>query len=82
MTPSELAAWRKWMGYSQRDAAAALGVSLPTYQRWERGSRWKDGTEIELEKRVGLACAAIANGLDQFDPQTLGITAHPEECAG
>ncbi len=34
---TETAAWRTRMGLSQRAAAKALGVSLPTFQAWERG---------------------------------------------
>lgn len=38
MTPEELKQWRESLGLSQRAAAIALGVTLPTYQAWERGA--------------------------------------------
>ena len=37
MTPAEIKQWRASLGLSQRAAADALGVTLPTYQAWERG---------------------------------------------
>jgi DNA-binding XRE family transcriptional regulator len=46
MTPADLAAWREHMAYTQRQAAAALGVTLATYQRLERGAEWADGAAV------------------------------------
>lgn len=63
MTPAHLDAWRQHMGYSQRAAAAALGVTLATYQRLERGAEWTDGAAVTIDLRTALACAAIAAGL-------------------
>ena len=63
MTPADLAAWRQGMCYSQRAAAAALGVTLATYQRLERGAEWTDGATVTIDRRTALACAAIAAGL-------------------
>lgn len=77
MTSSDLAAWRKWMGFSQRDAAAALGVSLPTYQRLERGAKWSDGVPVEVDRRTALACSAIASGVDEFAPWRVGVSSSP-----
>lgn len=68
MTPAELATWRTHMRLSQRDAAAALGVSLPTYQRLERGAEWADGAPVQIDRRTALACAAIAAGLNEWCP--------------
>jgi transcriptional regulator with XRE-family HTH domain len=66
MTPADLAAWRAKMGYTQRAAAAALGVSLPTYQRMERGADFATGKAQVIDRRTALACAAIADGLDEW----------------
>ena len=63
MTPADLAAWRERMAFTQRQAAAALGITLPTYQRLERGAEWTDGTPVQIDRRTALACAAIAAGL-------------------
>lgn len=80
MTPADLAAWRQHMALSQREAAAALGVSLPTYQRIERGAEWADGAPVQIDRRTALACAALAAGLDEWkaaslpdDPLGLGL---------
>jgi DNA-binding transcriptional regulator YiaG len=37
MTPADLAAWRRRMGWPQPKAAAALDTPLGTYRRWEQG---------------------------------------------
>jgi len=66
MTPTDLAAWRQHMGYTQREAAAALGVSAPAYQQWERGSRFDSGAPVEIDRRTALACAALAAGLSEW----------------
>lgn len=63
MTPADLAAWRVHMGMSQRAAAESLGVSLSTYQQWECGASFRDGTPLPPDLRTALACAALAAGL-------------------
>ena len=68
MTPSDLSAWRNRMGYSQRAAAAALGVQLPAYQEWERGARFRDGRPVVIDRRTELACAALAAGITGYSP--------------
>lgn len=65
------------MGFSQRDAAAALGVSLPTYQRLERGAKWADGVPVEVDRRTALACSAIASGVDKLTPWRVGVSSSP-----
>ena len=66
MTPADLAAWELHMGYSQRQAAEALGVTLPTYQQWRRGARFKDDAPVEIDRRTALACSALAAGLPEW----------------
>ena len=66
MTPADLAAWQAHMGFTQRQAAAALGVTLPTYQEWRRGARFKDDAPVEIDRRTALACAALAAGLPEW----------------
>ena len=68
MTPADLAAWRQHMGYTQAQAAAALGVQPVTYQEWERGARFRDGRPVEIDRRTALACAALAAGLPCWTP--------------
>lgn len=61
--PADLLAWRQDLGLTQRGAATALGVSLPTYQQLERGTAWATGKPVEIDKRTALACAAIKAGI-------------------
>lgn len=68
MTPADLAAWRAHMAYTQRQAAAALGITLATYQRLERGAEWADGAAVTIDRRTALACAALAAGLAEWPP--------------
>lgn len=68
MTPADLAAWRAQMTLTQRKAAAALGVTLATYQRLERGAEWADGAAVTIDSRTALACAALAAGLSEWQP--------------
>ena len=63
MTPADLAAWRASLGLSQRAAAAALGVTLATYQALERGRAWGTERPLLIDRRTALACAAIRAGL-------------------
>jgi len=72
MTPVDLAAWRQHMQFSQRAAAAALGITLTTYQRLERGAEWSDGAAVKIDHRTALACAALAAGLSEWSqaPET------------
>lgn len=56
MTPADIRAWRSAMGYTQQQAAQALGVSLRTIKAWEGG-------ETAVPAIVPLACEALAAGL-------------------
>lgn len=66
MTPTDLSTWRHRMGYTQRDAALALGVQPVTYQEWERGARFRDERPVTIDRRTELACAAIAVGITEY----------------
>ena len=59
MTPATLRAWQAHMGYTQKAAAAALGVSWATYKRWLVG---------EVPRLTALSCAALAAGLGEWAP--------------
>lgn len=52
MTPTDLRNWRKRLGLSQAEAAAALGRSLRAYQNLEAGTR-------PVRHDTALACAWI-----------------------
>lgn len=75
MTPADLSTWRQHMALTQRAAAAALGVSLPTYQQWERGSRFDSAATVEIDRRTALACAALAAGMSEWTATTATATA-------
>ena len=62
-TADSLKAWRERMGYSQRDACEQLGCSRTAYGRWESGIQ-------PVPRYIGLACAALAMGMDSNDNDT------------
>jgi transcriptional regulator with XRE-family HTH domain len=57
--PKTVIAWREAMGYSQRDAAEALGCSRASIQNWEQGIN-------ECPRYIGLAMAALALGMHPY----------------
>lgn len=68
MTSADFRAWRAAMGFSQAQAAAALGVNLYTVKNYDAGAtraRDADGERIAIEipRTIALACAALAAGL-------------------
>lgn len=52
-------AWREAMGFSQRDAAEALGCARQALHNWEHGT-------VECPRYIGLAMAALAMGMGPF----------------
>jgi len=68
MTPVQFKAWRVDLGYTQDQAAAALGVSKSTIVNYETGVRRDTGEPIIIPKVVALACLAVKEGLgdDKF----------------
>lgn len=67
MTPESFRAWRKSLGWKQKDAAEKLGLKKRVIQYYEKGNR--DGKTVEIPKTVELACLALALGLDSYDGQ-------------
>ena len=59
LTGATLQAWRERMGYSQRDAATALGCSRGAWANWESGAH-------DVPRYIGLACAALALGMSGY----------------
>ena len=53
MPPERFKAWRKSLGMSQKEAAAALGLKRRIVQYYEKGVR--DGSDIEVPKTVLVA---------------------------
>lgn len=60
---TRLAAWRQHMGWPQRRAADALGVTLATYQQWENEVSRHTGEHVEPPLTALLAAAALEAGL-------------------
>ncbi|KZK99198.1 MULTISPECIES: helix-turn-helix transcriptional regulator [unclassified Pseudovibrio] len=65
MKPSQFRAWRKSMGYKQKEAAERLGLKKRMIQYYENGNR--DGKPVEIPKSVRLACYALSTGIADFD---------------
>ncbi len=84
MQPKAFRRWRKSLGLSQKEAAAALGLKRRVVQYYEKGER--EGEPIEIPKSVRLACYAVSAGVRDYhgppaeaDPkatETSGETAH------
>ncbi len=53
------------MGYSQREAGEALGLSVGSVQNYEAGER-REGRPVIIPKTVELACAALALGVSEY----------------
>ncbi|ESX13514.1 MULTISPECIES: helix-turn-helix transcriptional regulator [unclassified Mesorhizobium] len=52
MTPEEFKAWRQSSGFSQTEAAEALGVSRGSIENYERGTRREDGRPVLIPGSV------------------------------
>ena len=75
MTPEQFRAWRKSLGWKQKDAAERLGLKKRMIQYYEKGDR--DGKAVQIPKTVRLACYALAQGIADFDGAE--VTALPPE---
>lgn len=72
MTHQQLQAWQKRMGFTNPQAAEALGMSLSGYRQQRLGVHRTRGTPIEIDRRTELACLALeAMALGVFDPDKL-----------
>lgn len=63
MTPADLRAWQRHMGYTYDTAAEALGINRSTYANLLAGVDRHTGMPKEIDRRTALACAALARGL-------------------
>ena len=64
MEPNDFKKWRKAQGYSQKDAAEALGLKRRMIQYYERGER--DGDKVKIPLTVALACYALTQGVVNY----------------
>jgi len=67
MKPEQFKMWRKKMGFTQQQAADALGLNNRSVINYERGSRYEDGRAVIIPRTVALACLAIEAGLKLED---------------
>ena len=67
MTPNDMSEWRSKMGWTQRQAAEALGIALNNYQALERGMSWRTNKPLAIDRRTELACAALAAGITGYN---------------
>lgn len=65
MSAKQFKAWRKGLGLSQKEAAAALGLKHRIIQYYEKGER--HGKPVAIPKTVRLACYALVQQIDDFD---------------
>ncbi len=65
MSPVEFRAWRKAMGFKQKEAADVLGLKKRMIQYYEKGER--DGKNVAIPKTVRLACYAVMQGVGDFN---------------
>jgi transcriptional regulator with XRE-family HTH domain len=64
LRPSDFKCWRKAQGFSQKQAAEALGLKRRMVQYYEKGER--DGEKVVVPKTVRLACYALAHGIGDY----------------
>lgn len=72
MTSEQLTTWREHLGWSQAEAARQLDLSSNAYGALEAGhyldGRKHDGP-VRIKRHIALACAAIAFGLPEWNPE-------------
>ena len=68
MNPAQFRAWRKALGWKQKEAAERLGLKKRMIQYYETGER--DGKKVKIPKSVRLACFALSQGVTDFDGET------------
>jgi transcriptional regulator with XRE-family HTH domain len=64
MKPSDFKRWRRSLGYSQKEAAEALGLKRRVVQYYEKGER--DGEPVKIAKSIRLACWALTQKVPDY----------------
>ncbi len=77
MDPVEFKKWRKSMGFSQKEAAQALGLKRRMIQYYEKGER--DGEKVKIPRTVRLACYALTQGIADYHGPGRKITILEED---
>lgn len=60
MSPEEFKEWRKALGFTQQEAADALGISRGAVENYERGHRREDRRPVEVPLSVAYSCDYVA----------------------
>lgn len=66
MTPDDFKAWRAIMGFNQKQAGEALGLSKSAIELYEKGARRDTGTPVEIPLAVAYACSAIYHKMEPW----------------
>lgn len=66
MKKEDLIAWQAHMGFTQQQAANALGVGLSAYKDWTKGISRTTGKMVSIDTRTALACAAIEHKIESL----------------
>jgi len=66
MKPEQFKKWRKKMGFTQQQAANALGIYRLTAVNYEHGQRSGVGSEVKIPRSIALACSALHAGLEPW----------------
>lgn len=74
MTSEQLKAWQLAMGYSNQEAATALGMGLSGYVQLRTGRDRSTNQPKAIDRRTELACAALAKKLGPWKPKPDRIT--------
>ena len=76
MQAEDFRAWRKALGWKQKDAAEKLGLKKRVIQYYEKGDR--DGKPVEIPRTVELACLAVTLGYTSYDGRMAETISPPE----
>jgi DNA-binding XRE family transcriptional regulator len=75
MTADEFKNWRNAMGYSQAKAADALGLSKPSVENYERGTRREDDRPVAIPLIVSIACTALYHRVKPWELHPVNFSA-------
>lgn len=70
LEPGDVTALRRFVGLTQPEFAAALGISVRTLQNWEQDRRTPDGPGLALLRIAAREPSVIRKNLasDEFSP--------------
>lgn len=72
MNRHQFKVWREAMGFTQAEAAEALGISKPSVVNYESGKRREDNRAVEIPLAIGLACSALYHRIPSWEMTAKG----------